>query len=256
MPTLSKSVHFRGEEQVIEAYKNRGVPAFALWQDKQFLFKYEGCKIDEGVEFLSTWIDMLVANQSSAIYTVCVYEDLKPGQKIKDKTPYDGSFNFRLFDNASGYLPPQQFQQYQQQGGNVKVLLDKMNAQQSEIERLKMIIEGAAGDDSDEDSLGMVGKILEHPVLGPALQPLIQRLGGSIADLIVGKGNETGDGQPIQMRRISGIEISDQRLSDAIEKLQQYVEDLPMVLEKLALIAEKQPKQFAFYKQMLFAMVV
>jgi hypothetical protein len=256
MPTLSKSVHFRGEEQVIEAYKNRGVPAFALWQDKQFLFKYEGNKLDEGEALLSTWIEMLVTNQSSAIYTVCVYEDLKPGQKIKDKTPYDGSFNFRLFDNPSGYLPPQQFQQYQQQGGNVKVLLDKMNAQQSEIERLKMIIEEGAAGDEEEDSLGMVGKILEHPVLGPALQPLIQRLGGSIADLIVGKGGEPGEQQQTQMRRISGIEISDQQLSDAIEKLQQYVEDLPAVLEKLALIAEKQPKQFAFYKQMLFAMVV
>jgi hypothetical protein len=256
MPKVSKSVHFRNEEQVLEAYRNRDVPAFAVWQDKQFLFKYEGDSIEDGETQLKSWVDMLAQNQSSAIYTVCVYEDWEAGTKIKDTTPYDGSFNFRLYDNPSGYLPPQQYVQYQQQGGSLKVLLDKMSAQQQEIERLKSVIDQGGEGDEEDNALGIVGKLLEHPVLGPALQPLIQRLAGGIADVVLGK--DEGEGVPAQVRRISGVAIEngDARLVSAIERLQKQVDDLPALLEKLALLAEKKPTQFLFYKQMLQSMKV
>ena len=249
MPTPSKSVQFRSAEQVLEAYESRNVAAFAIWQGKQFLFKYEGDSLEEGAGLLSKWVEMLESNESSAIYTVCVYEELPANGKIKDNTPYDGSFNFRLQNTPSGYLPPQQYVNYQQHGGNLKVLLDKLQAQQTQIEHLQQQLNEP--EEEEENSLGMVGKLLEHPVLGPVISPLLEKLANGIAEKIVGN-----DEPAANLRRVSGIGDSeaDQRILNALQQLEKNVTDLPAVLEKLALLSEKRPAQFRLYLGMLTSM--
>lgn len=86
------SIQFRGIDGILNAFDNRGVPAWSLWQGKQFLIKgYDR-------EPLQAFLGALMEGGSNAIYTLKVYEDLTEDEvkKIKSNTPDDGSFNFRL----------------------------------------------------------------------------------------------------------------------------------------------------------------
>lgn len=93
------SVQFRNCEAVITAYIDRDVPAWAMFQGKQFLFSYAGNSISEGSVYLEKILSMI--SESAAIYTLCIYEDLPDG-KIKSNTAHDGSFNFRLNEYEGG----------------------------------------------------------------------------------------------------------------------------------------------------------
>lgn len=249
--SVSKAVHFRSKDSIIEGYLNRKVPAFAVFQQGQFIFKYEGQSLEEGEQLLDSWIDMLDNDRSAAIYTVCVYEDLKEGTKIKSNTPYDGSFNFRLYDQAAGYLPPDRYNVYQSQGGNVKALLDKFEAQQQEIERLREELEER--DKEPENKLGMIGEILKHEQFGPIAVGLIERLTNTVLDNVLGKEGTTGNQERPPIRKISGIAV-DERTLTAVARLGELVEDVPGLLEQLIKLAESKPKQFEFYRSMLSSM--
>src|SRR4029077_12155374 len=100
MPTVGKSVQFRGIDTAVDAYKNQDVPKWGLFQGTQFLSKYEGSNIQEGAELLEAFLRALdLRTADNCTYTLCVYDGLPDGEKIRSNTKYDGSFNFRLVDN-------------------------------------------------------------------------------------------------------------------------------------------------------------
>ena len=87
------SVQFFGADNVIKAAENRKCPAWAIFQGKQFLFKYEGSDLNESQDFLEKILENL--QDSVSVYTIRFYEE---AVKIKENTPYDGSFNFRMLE--------------------------------------------------------------------------------------------------------------------------------------------------------------
>lgn len=236
MPTPSKSIQFSSVDAVVAAYENREVPAFAIWCGKQFLFKHEGNNIDDGKETLIDMLELLQTNQSAAIYTLAVYEDVKG--KIKDNTPYDGSFNFRFQEYAVSYMPGVP-------GG--------ANAIQSELAALRLQVkklQDEKEDDDGENKLGLIGEILQHP----AVEPIVPMLVGRLVDLIM---PET----PAKTARVAGIDLSpditdNEKIREAIKKLNESVPDLADLLMKLAQISVKKPASFKFYMSTLRAMNV
>src|SRR5579863_7374673 len=82
---------------VVEAYEEQEIPAFAIFHDSQLRVKWcpgddEG--IGEGAEKLETHLKRLESSGSYAIYTLRVYDN--PGGSIKSNTPYDSSVNFQF----------------------------------------------------------------------------------------------------------------------------------------------------------------
>ena len=47
---FSKAVQFRGIKNVVKAYESKKVPAWGLFQQTQFLEKYEGDNLEEGAQ--------------------------------------------------------------------------------------------------------------------------------------------------------------------------------------------------------------
>lgn len=226
---MSSSVQFKGLESVIAAYENREVPAWSLWQGKQFMFKYEGSDISEGSTQLHATLEML-AQSSNAIYTLKVYEDL-PGGKIKNNTPDDGSFNFKL--NLEG----------QEITNNQYAVVRNNNALLEEIREMKAQIAAMQEEEEEEpqSKLGLIGEILNDPGISQIVQPLIMKF--------LGIGSPEA---PLQraVGSISGTN-DDDILNNAITFLKSVDPQLPKHLSKLAEIAKNDPPTFQFLLQTL-----
>ena len=178
---MGKSVQFTDAGQVIGAYESRGVPRFAIFQDRQFLFKYEGEDLETGAAMLSDWLDLL--KNSAAIYTVAVYED---ADRITSKTPYDGSFNFRFKDQPDNYA-------------NGSRALGEIRDQ---VARLAERLDNPPAPDPVEDEgpeitaveawLDKIHGVVSHPVIQPLLPQILAALTGTKVPAIAGPGFPAG----------------------------------------------------------------
>lgn len=175
---MSSSVQFYGIKPVLQAYQNRDVEAWSLWQGKQYLFR------GIGYDALSAYLNMLDEAGSGAVYTLKVYDDIEDEKKIKETTPADGSFNFR-FTDQSEYVEGKQGRQRvgRAETGNDSLILGKLEAME---ERLR-----AMEHPEPESKLGVIGEILEHPALAPMLPKLVEILAG----FLTGKPGQNSQGQ-------------------------------------------------------------
>lgn len=218
------SVHFKGIDNVLNAYEARKVPAWSLWQGSQFLFKYEGTDISEGANALNEILDRL-AESSNAIYTLKVYEELTGG-KIKDKTPHDGSFNFKL--NLDGQeITTNQYSTLR----NQNAILEKLEALEQRMNERE-----EEGEEEPQSKLGLIGEILNDPGISQIVQPLIAKF--------FGLGTATPQ---MPMRSISGISDDDRStLNEALKILEKADPKLPEHLMKLAQLSQESPDSFKF----------
>jgi FtsZ-binding cell division protein ZapB len=254
MATPSRTVQFRTIEDVIQAYENRDVPAWAIFAGNQFMFSFSGDSVTDGKAELEGILQKLSDNQSSAIYTLCIYEDLPKGGKIKSGTQNDGSFNFRLHEYATNYIPGVPGGRYGLMMNENKVLIDEIKALRMEVAELKSKVDQESEEDQDDeedDLLGRIGKILENP----SLQPIIQTIAGRITDFITPK-KEGGEAENMGLRKIAGVPNSDNdsKVSEAVNILSESVPDLGDVLMKLANLSRKSPRQFNLYVGMIRSM--
>lgn len=241
------SIQFKGIDVVLEAYESRNVAAWSLWQGRQFLFKYEGDNVTEGANELHSILDKL-KHSTNAIYTLKVYEDLGKGGKIKNNTPDDGSFNFKLnFDEQE--ISSQQYGSLRRQ--------DKLEQDIAELKQ--MILERDNEEEEDEPHrLGVIGEILNDPGISQILQPLIQ----PFLSKILGLGSTPAQ---TPMRSISGINDDTRStntanddaaatLNEAIKILKEADPKLPEHLMKLATLSKESPDSFNFLLQTLDGM--
>lgn len=206
---MAQSVQFIGVEETIKAFQNRDVEAWSIWQSNQFMFK--GLGLDE----LKSTLNMLYSNGSQAIYSLRVYEDVKDVKKIKSTTSDDGSFNFRL--NRLDY-----------EGGNPgsrestnNLILSKLTALEAKFEAL----ESEDEEKDNNDDFGMIGRIISHPSIAPAVPAIIQGIVQSFTKNIP------------PSRQIAGV-TNDAELEKVVLELKKHDPDLTLHLNKLLQIAQ------------------
>lgn len=211
----SRSVQFRNANDVLTAYVNRNVAPWSIWQNAQFMFKYEGNDINEGQGQLEEVLKVL--QQSNATYTLKVYEDLPKNGKIKNNTPDDGSFNFRFIED--GYGVP----------GNAN------NALLTELRAMKLQIEDLQNQETEpeENPLGIVGHILAVPGVTEAV--------AGVLPVLVGKLFGTNS-SPVALAGIPGEAVNN--IGEALALLQQKDPQLELHLIKLAVCARDKPAMF------------
>ena len=249
---FGKSVQFTSVDAVCDAYQMRCVPAFSVFQGTQLLFKYEGKDMDEGEVQMREFLKLL--SQSAAIYTLCVYEDLGK-QKISNKTPYQGSYNFRLQDKTA----------FQEISGisAVQQQLQAMNSRLDELQRERMARELEDMEDEDQEigqtdaltsSLDKIAGILEHPIVKSLLPILTNALTKNqhtmpnelmntehqAAGQLSGLGDQ--DAAPIV---VGDMEFS-QQLLQAIHTIVTRFPESEQALLTLADLAERKPDKFRF----------
>ena len=206
MATPAKSVQFREAEDIIEAYQENNVPAFAIFHNDNLLHKYAGVDLDEGCQLLAKWLSKL--ENSAAIYTLKIYEKLPPEGFIKSATPYDGSFNFR-------------FREYDAIGSTSKTdskvleLLTRMDERIAELESDREESETSG------PALGWVGDLLAVPeIKNIAMNVISGVLQGVVGSLKLPQpatvGNATAD--PLQ-NALAILSKNDDRLVEHLQKL-------------------------------------
>lgn len=238
MPTVGKSVQFRGIDNAVKAYENMKIPRWGLFQGSQFLMKYEGKDMNQGAELLDEYLNALdLRSADSNTYTLCIYD---ADGKINNATKYDASFNFRLVDNIDNY------NQNKIAGGvemRIAGLEDKIN---------QLLADPADEEPTVKDQIfGALGKILEVPQVQ-------QALAAKLLGIIDGVGNTVGSmfGAPQPVRAIGSTTPA--ALQDENAKLQQAINILAPIdpqlgtnLLKLAGIAAADPNKYNMLITML-----
>lgn len=81
-----------GRDNVTAFFENRGLDVWSIFQGKQFV------TAGDGKESLEEFLTMLEPGGSQALYTLKVYTGVSSADEVTEKTPANGSFNFKLSD--------------------------------------------------------------------------------------------------------------------------------------------------------------
>ena len=244
-----KVVQYGNIQSVVEAYTDNDYPNFAVFQDRQLMFKFRGEDVANGAEYLERRLTDWKNVDAGCVYTLCMFEDF-PNTGVKYTSVPDASFNFRINDSLPGMAGI---------GGANPSAMD-YTALAVENQRLKMLLaqyESEDGEEMKEDGLmGAIGKIMEIP----GVDGLIGAIASKGAEFINNLGSpksSMGDpnfvdefGNPVKLRRVNGIPQSameENRLYVAVDALADVLPDAADLLEKLVRMNKKDPFKFKFF---------
>jgi hypothetical protein len=158
-----------------------------------------------------------------------LYEDIE-AKDLKSNEAPDFGFNFKL--NAPGMTIT----------GYNQASLDYRAELVSKISGLEKKIEKLTEERPEENKLGMIGNILDHPVLGN----IIEAIGMAFVNKAMNNNGATPQPAPrVAMAGVGSI-ATDADLIAALEKLKQYDPKLTEHLQKLAAVAQHDPGTFNF----------
>lgn len=178
------SVQFRGAKQIIEAFQDAEGQGWAILENKRLLFK------GIGENSLQKIIENFCNSASNSVYILNVYEDIEDRKKIKYNTEPDASFGFRLHSDEEELSGNRN---YITKGSINSGVMDVINGLKDEIAQLK-----TNQTETEDDKLGIIGQIFEHPILGNYAGML---LGGIMSSFVPGM-----KGMPmVTQAAISGI---------------------------------------------------
>lgn len=246
---MSSAVQFYGNDQVIQAAINRKCPAWGMWSMRQFLFKYEGTDETESIQLLEETLQMLSQNGTVATYTLKFFEqDGNKPVKIKENTPCDGSFNFKLVGEEErqqrslmyAAASPKVLQELEALKEQVALLTSRPEEEEDEEEE-KGIMGAVIGALKDPDILEqhirnfhLLKSLFTGQVMQPATVGNVKRLGQTKPDI--------GDPGQAAEANLSHEMTEEQlvRLGNACDKL--YAKDPKLIehLEKLAAMPDVQ----------------
>lgn len=261
------SVQFYGKENALKAYENCQIPAWGLFSGRQLLCRYCGDSMDEGATLLDDFLSKIEG--STATYTLKVFE-LKKGEKIKEKTECDSSFNFKI-DNKGDY--EERTNRFSGHLGQIGALLERMDQRLAALETPPETEEEPA----EEGFLATLGAVAQDELIKFMQNPTEENIIGKVLNMFTGNNRQN---YPQQLnRQIAGVQhpafakknnddMSDnlqdqtqakkeytpadvQRLQSAVDILAANDPKIIDHLEKLAIIAQDNPNKFKMLTSML-----
>jgi hypothetical protein len=245
------NVQFTNKDDVLQAYKRMKVAPWAIWCGKALNFSCSNRNHSECEAELTEYLEMLDRNPVPVYYTLCVYRDLDDDE-INSKTPYSSSFNFRLsesgvtsrgYGSSDGSMNGMTVGSLRKQWEQEQQLLNEIKALRMEVQELKESESDDPGED-DDYGMGKIGRILQHPTVGPMAQQLVNAITGFLTKQQPGRVLAGVPGEPPGN---GGVADDLQILGDAIP-------DFPDILHKLALMAQRNPGQLKLYCDALRSM--
>lgn len=248
---MASNVQFFGDQAVVNAYNNRGINAWAVFQGKNLL------TTGEDATTLQTWLDMLQG--STAIYCLKVY-DVESADDITEGTDANGSFNFKLLGNPANISGTGQQQTNAAPAGIAGVIQRKLEARiGARIEKMldKWDLDGDEEGDDEPVTLQSVGMaLLKEPQKIPDIVAGVKAILSAIGMGNSGMQNPYGShpAQPAyippayQSAAVAGVKLSDEekfsRIGAAIEAIELVDSDFVTHIEQLAALATKDPAKF------------
>jgi hypothetical protein len=229
----ARTVQARSRETVIEMYEAAKIPSFGIYSGNDLLYGMMPETMDEGVQLLDQWLDWIDQSKSSAIYSLRLYRGITDEEQINNKQKYNGCINFRLHElsQAIGGAEGNRGFMAELAGvisglrDEVKELRDRMDEKEEEA------------DNGGDMGLGVVGKVLSDPQLVQNLPMII----GMVKELFSAKPAQQEIPPTQKLSGVTAVKTEEEVIQDAISRLRVHVPDLPEVLAKLAVMAEKKP---------------
>lgn len=239
---MASGVQFRGKAAILKAFENINAECWGIFLKKTLNWK------GTGSDDLSEYLQMLEDNGAGDVYTLKIFEEISEPKQIKENTPADYSLNFTLYGNSNaGY-----------QDGSV-TRYEAINTKNKLFERLESI----------EQKLGLIDApkeeeepTIEKTIIGIIEDPdkLLQYV--NIGKLILGfPAQDTAPRYPAVLGNTNTMNQGEQntisqeqrikRLAAAIDILEANDSKIVEHLEKLALIAQDNPKKFQSLLNML-----
>jgi hypothetical protein len=250
---------YNGIQDIMNAYdRNAEVPYYSVWAGRDMIFSYNGDDLEQGRNHLLENLVAAEQNDHTDILKI-KFHPKKEKLFITDKTPSIATLFVRVCDlnqNRGQIMPINNNYQNPQ----IISLLEKQNEMISGLNNRLALIEESEPEDlqqnnsETENMLGRIEGILNNPIVNL----LVGILGPKLADLLV----------PVEKNKVAslaGIEklnqdiiqnempdIDQQKmLEESLIKLNLFVENLPLTLNKLANYAEKNNEQFNMLVKML-----
>jgi len=226
---MAGSIQFYGSAQVIEAFENRDIEAWAIFQGKELLIKGIGSAA------FTEFIEMLSRGSTNAIYTVRVYEDITDAKQIKSNTPNDGGFNFRLNEDNQLITAAQYGRM-----GSMGNLLSEVQALKKEIQEMRE--EEEEEPEEKPHNLGMMGDILAHPAIAPVVPLLVNSIVSNILKVPV---QAIPAQQSTTATNLAGVTTDERALGHtAVDNLLKHHPKIGTLLTKFVRLAEADKNTF------------
>jgi len=216
---MGRSVQFIGKENVIDAYENRDIKYWGLFDGKSFIVS------GEDGEDLKTFLTRMEKSGTESIYTLKVYKNVDDIDDLDDRLPCNGSFNFKLSRSAAfGMI-----------GGNTDM--------QTRLDLLEKKVAGTDEDDDDEESFeSIIMGLLKNPgqlqqAIGAVKMLFSRGVAPAVTAATVGALDDTKPETEQQLL---------DRLNDALQRLEKADPKIVDHLCKLADLADRDPGTFKF----------
>jgi len=253
---------YNGVNAIMDAYdRNAQTPYYSVWAGKDMIFSYNEDDQEAGRIHLLENLIACEQNEHSDILKI-KFHPKKEKTFITDRTPAIATLFVRVCD--PNYLKGQ-IQPYNPAPNyGLQNILEKqteilsgLSNRLSALEEVQMQAEEEADDVEEEDTLGKVGAILNHPaiqtILGilipqimPAMQPKPQPIvAGVQEDELLQTQND------FDIEAVDHAEINYGLIDEALERLSKHTPTLAEDLTALADMADNNPGQF----KMLLAML-
>ena len=246
---MAKVVQYGSIESVVNAYLDNDYPCFAVFQDRQFMFKWRGDDQQEGSIFLEKRLTDWKTVDAGCVYTLAMFEDF-PASGVKYTSVPDASFNFRINDSMpglsgiSGTPSPADYTALAVENQRLRMLLAQFEEEEGEGYKQDVL-------------LGAIDKIMAIP----GVDGLIGAIASKGAEFVQSIGNKNGGlpndaqivddrGNPIHVRRVSGVPshaINGNRLYTSVDELAAIIPDAADLLEKLVRMHKRDPLKFKFF---------
>lgn len=228
---VGRSVQFRGINNVVGAYERQDLVPWGIFQGTQFMQGYNGSDQKEGSEMLEQYLQALDSRSADGVtYTLCVYDGLAKGEKVRSQTKYDASFNFRLIDNIDGSTSGRSY--YEQ----------KISGLEKQIEDMKEPAELTP----KEKLLEHLGTLFSHPQVQQMLATKLVTIVEGLTAGITGLFNPGGVVPRPTSAAIGAVDVNaeNEKLQRAVQMLIQVDDQLGTHLLKLAEVAAADPAKY------------
>ena len=189
---------------VIQAYTDYEKPNFSIWSGKRLCVVYEDGNSDQGLQLLINALNTIAMSNTSAVYTLKVYDE--DCGRISSKTEYRGSTTFMFTGNAAAAPGEKGMVMFQGAAGPAKTdpavssklaTLEKENTElreklhKTELQQLRdeltttfeTRISGITAANQEPTTWDKVTQLLDNEKLPNLLEKIVDK----IADIITGK---------------------------------------------------------------------
>jgi hypothetical protein len=227
----------RGIDSILEGFNTFAEysPIFSVWQGKNLKFQSTDEDLQRGQDLLLSNLEALRQTGSDAIFTIRFHKQTDRDGFVTDKTPYVGSFNFKVAEAQQlGNLAGTDTTSYNPVLNKLDQILQQQNELQSRIAALEET-EEEEEDTKQTDIMGLISGIAQTPIG----QQIVTSLLGAIT-------RNMAPQQPTQQTvGLAGVpDDEDLKIDEAIERLKAVDDQLGNDLLKLAEIAENNKGMF------------